>query len=92
MIDNYMLYKNLPTLDLHGETRFSARVLLEEFISNNITLKNNLIIVVHGIGTGILKEEIHKYLKTNKKVKAYKTDIFNQGATIVELNIEKLKK
>ena len=88
MIDNYMLYKNLPTLDLHGETRFSAKVLLEEFINNNITLKNNLIIVVHGIGKGILKEEIHKYLKT----KAYKTDIFNQGATIVELNIEKLKK
>lgn len=92
MIDNYMLYKNLPTLDLHGETRFSSKVLLEEFINNNITLKNNIIIVVHGIGKGILKEEIHKYLKTNKKVKTYKTDIFNQGATIIELKIEKSKK
>ena len=24
MIDNYMLFNNLPTLDLHGENRYSA--------------------------------------------------------------------
>ena len=86
MIDNYMLYKNLPTLDLHGETTFSSRVLLQEFINNNNKLNNKLIIVIHGIGKGILKEEIHKQLKNNKNVKAYKQDIFNNGATIIELN------
>lgn len=86
MIDNYMLYKNLPTLDLHGETTFSSRVLLQEFINNNNKLNNKLIIVIHGIGKGILKEEIHKQLKNNKNVKAYKQDIFNKGATIIELN------
>ena len=49
MIDNYMLYKNLPSLDLHGETTFSSRVLLKEFISNNKRLNNKLIIIIHGI-------------------------------------------
>ncbi len=86
MIDNYMLYNNLPSLDLHGETRFSSTVMLREFINNNKKLNNKLIIVIHGIGKGILKETIHKELKNNKDVKAYKQDIFNKGVTVIELN------
>lgn len=85
MIDNYILYKNLPTIDLHGENRISAVLKTKEFINDNIKLKNKLIIVVHGVGEGILKKEIHKYLKTEKKVKDYKLNIFNKGATIIEL-------
>lgn len=85
MIENYMLYKNIPELDLHGENRFSAILLVNEFINDNQKLGNNLVKVVHGIGTGILKEEIHKFLKQSKKVTAYKTDIFNQGVTIIEI-------
>lgn len=85
MIDNYMLYKNLPTLDLHGENRYNALVLTEEFIKDNLKLGNKLIIIIHGIGQGILKENIHKFLKTKKEIKAYKTDIFNPGVTIIEL-------
>ena len=85
MIDNYILYKNLPTIDLHGEDRIGAIVKTKEFINDNLKLKNKLIIVIHGIGKGILKEEIHKYLKTDKNVLNYKIDIFNKGATIIEL-------
>ncbi len=85
MISNYILYKNLPTLDLHGEDRFSAIILTDEFINDNLKLGNNLIIIVHGIGEGILKKEIHKYLKTKKEVIDYKIDMYNKGATIVEL-------
>ena len=85
MINNYMIYKNLPQLDLHGQNRYSARVEVNEFISNNNKLKNKLIIIVHGKGKSILKEEVHKILKTNKLVKDYKIDIFNDGQTIVEL-------
>ena len=40
MIDNYKLYGNLPSLDLHGETRFSSIVMLREFINNNKKLSN----------------------------------------------------
>ena len=85
MIDNYMLYKNLPTIDLHGEDRITAVMKTKEFINDNIKLKNKLIIVIHGIGQGILKTAIHNYLKHEKKVVAYKLDIFNKGMTIIEL-------
>lgn len=87
MINNYMLFKNLPTIDLHGEDRITAVIKTKEFINDNIILKNKLIVVIHGIGEGILKKEIHKYLKTEKKVKEYKLDLFNKGATIIELSI-----
>ncbi len=85
MIDNYMLFKNLPTLDLHGEDRITAVIKTKEFINDNLKLKNKLIIVIHGVGKGILKEEIHKYLKHNKNVIAFKIDIFNKGMTIIEI-------
>lgn len=88
MINNYMLYKNLPELDLHGEIKESASVLLNEFINDNFKLGNILIKIIHGKGTYTLKKVVHENLKHNKKVKEFKTDIFNDGVTIVEL-IEK---
>lgn len=85
MIDHYILYKNIPTLDLHGHDRYSAVIYTDEFIKDNVKLKNKLIKIVHGKGTGILKNEIHKFLKKNKLVKDYKLDLFNTGTTIIEL-------
>lgn len=85
MIDNYMLYKNLPTIDLHGLDRTFAIIKVNEFIEDNHKLNNKLIILVHGKGNGILKNEIHKHLKTNKLVIDYKIDLFNDGTTIVEI-------
>lgn len=85
MIDNYMLFKDLPTIDLHGEDRITAVLKTKEFIKDNIKLKNKLIVVIHGIGKNILKTEIHKYLKTDKNVKAFRLNIYNRGMTIIEL-------
>ncbi len=85
MINNYMMYKNLPTLDLHGCNRYDSAIKVKEFINDNYKLNNKLLIIIHGKGTGTLKEEVHKYLKINKLVKDYKIDIFNEGSTIVEL-------
>lgn len=85
MIDNYMLYKNLPELDLHGLNRYEAKVKILEFINNNYKLNYKLIIIIHGRRSNILKDELYKILKINKLVKDYKIDIFNNGQTIVEL-------
>lgn len=84
-----MFYSNIPSIDLHGEVRDSARVLVMEFINDNIKLKNEKILIIHGIGSGALKNEVHKVLKANKKVKSYKLDNFNSGCTVVELYIDK---
>lgn len=85
MIDNYLLFKDLPTIDLHGLDRVSARINTTEFINDNYKMGNNLLIVVHGKGLGILRNEVLNILKSNPLVLSYKTDYFNNGATIVEL-------
>ena len=85
MIDDYILFKNLPTLDLHGEDRVGASVKVISFVNDNYKLRNKLLLIIHGKGLGILKNEVFNTLKHNKHVKAYKLDIFNDGTTIVEL-------
>ena len=45
---------NLPTLDLHGETRDSSRVLVKEFIEDNYVLRNKKVLIIHGVGKGIV--------------------------------------
>ena len=82
-----MFYNNNPQLDLHGETRDSARILVNEFIEDNYKLKHDKLLIIHGIGSGILKKEVHEVLKKNKKVKRYKLDNFNSGCTIVEIDV-----
>ncbi len=87
-IDNYLLYKNLPSIDIHGEDRVGAKIKIEVFIKENYILKNKFLLIIHGKGTGTLKNTTKKVLKENKLVKDYKLDIFNPGVTIVELKQE----
>ena len=82
------LYKNLPTLDLHGETKDIAKVLINEFIEDNYKMKNTKVIIIHGVGTKTLLKETQKTLKNNKYVLEYKIDNFNTGQTIVTLKGE----
>ncbi len=85
------LYNNLPTIDLHGFDRDYARIKINEFILDNCKLKSKTVIIIHGVGTGILRKETQKILKENKYVAEYKIDNFNVGQTIVKLidNIDK---
>lgn len=79
------LYDNLPKLDLHGLDRDYARILINEFIRDNYNIKNKRVIIVHGIGTGIIRKTTQETLKRNKLVKAFKIDNFNLGTTIVDI-------
>ena len=79
------LYSNLPTIDLHGEDRKTAEFLVKQFINDNIKLENKKFVIIHGIGTGILKKQVHEVLKKDKRIDKYYIDFFNVGCTIVEL-------
>ncbi len=80
-----MLYSNLVSLDLHGIDREYARILINDFIKDNYNIKNTKVIIIHGIGTGIIRKTTQETLKKNKLVKEYKIDNFNPGMTIVEI-------
>ena len=76
-----------PSVDLHGYDRDSARMITNDFVLENIIMKNEYIVIIHGIGTGIVKKAVHEALRVNKNVLEYKTDNFNSGCTIVKLKI-----
>lgn len=77
--------ESLPTIDLHGLDRDTARVYVNDFIRDNVKLKNEIIVIIHGIGSGILKQEVHKTLSKSKHVVEYKTLYNNNGSTIVKI-------
>ena len=75
----------LPKLDLHGMDRVLTRIKVEEFINDNIKLRNKKIVIIHGIGQGIVKDEVFKTLRKNKHVESFKLNGMNIGCTIVNL-------
>ena len=79
------LYHNLPHLDLHGYDREYARIAINVFINDNYKMKNYKVIIVHGIGSGILKRTTQLTLKSNRYVEEYKIDNFNDGQTIIKI-------
>ena len=84
---NDIFYRDIPKLDLHGYDMQSAKVAVEDFILENVFLKKNKIIVIHGVGKGLVKKSVHDTLKNNKFVKCFKVDNYNCGMTIIDLDI-----
>ena len=78
----------LPTIDLHGYDTASAKVATNDFISDNIILKKDKIIIIHGIGTGVLKSGLQDILRRNRHVKSQRAGQYGEGGagvTIVTL-------
>lgn len=86
-LNNVIFIDNLPKLDLHGIDRETARVLVNDFIKDNIKMKNEIIVIIHGIGTGIIRKTVNETLKKNKNVIEYKSFYNNLGSTIVKIKI-----
>lgn len=82
-----ILYKkNMPQLDLHGEDRIGAKIKVETFINDNYNIGEEEIAIIHGVGKGILKKEVLLMLKSDKRIKEYNLDCFNEGCTLAKLN------
>lgn len=87
-LNNVVFINQFPKLDLHGLDRESAEIYIKEFIRDNLKLKNEIIVIVHGIGKGILKKTTHQQLANNKDVIEFKTFYYNHGCTLVQLKIK----
>lgn len=86
-LNEIIFVDSYPKIDLHGYDRDTARVAINDFIKDNHIMKNELITIIHGRGSGILKEETHKTLKNNPLVINYKTHYFNEGCTVVQIKV-----
>lgn len=62
--------------------------IVDKFLDDSSLSKLQTVRIVHGKGTGKLREGIHKFLKTNPHVKTFRLGTFGEGemgVTIVEL-------
>ena len=76
--------KLYPSIDLHGEDRVSATLRTREFINDSVFLNRTKIIIIHGKGTGVVKDAVFKELKSNKNVVDFHLNM-NLGSTTVIL-------
>ena len=59
-----------------------------KFIDDAYSMGNDRIEILHGKGTGVLKNSVHLLLKSHKQIKNYyfaKIEYGGEGITIVEL-------
>lgn len=87
-INEVIFPDSFPKLDLHGYDRETARVAINDFINDNLKMKNEIITIIHGIGSGIIRNTTIETLKKNNKVIEYKSNYSNRGCTIVKIKIE----
>ena len=76
-----------PELDVRGERLGDALDIVTHFIDDAIMLGVGSVRIIHGKGTGVLREEIQKYLRTIPGLTVSDEDIRNggTGVTIVKL-------
>ena len=74
-----------PQLDCHGFDGDYSVFRTNEFINDNLRLKNYVIVVIHGVSGGIIRKRIHEFLKKDSRVSEFKVDSNNVGQTIIYL-------
>lgn len=84
-----MITSKTPKLDLHGEIVAMVEALVDEFIKDNVLMRNEEVIIIHGKSTDIITEEVYRVLKRNKNVLDYRRNNWNLGETIIYLKITK---
>lgn len=80
--------KSSLELDIRGMTADEGIMELDGFIDSCIMGGLKIITVIHGKGTGVLREAVHRYLKSCKYVKSYRLGVYGEGeagVTVVEL-------
>lgn len=75
-------------LDLRGMDSGEAIVELARYLDNSVLAGMPSVTIIHGKGTGVLRDTVQKYLRKYKGVRSYRLGTFGEGesgVTIAEL-------
>ena len=77
-----------PEVDLRGMESIEAVLTAERYLDSAAMAKLKTVTIIHGKGTGALREAVRQMLKKNKLVKSYRQGLYGEGeagVTVVEL-------
>ena len=87
--NNFKAQSISSEINVIGMNVDEATFVIDKYLDDCAIAKLSPVRIVHGKGTGKLREGIHKYLKTHPHVKSFRLGTFGEGemgVTVVELN------
>ena len=75
-------------VDVRGMSAEEALFEVDNFLSRAIMAGLPSVTVIHGKGTGVLRDAVQRHLRANKRVKSVRSGVYGegeQGVTIAEL-------
>ncbi|MCD7727645.1 MAG: endonuclease MutS2 [Ruminococcus sp.] len=75
-------------LDIRGYAVDEGLYELDSFIDNAVMSGIGVITIIHGKGTGVLKNAVRSHLKNHKQIKSYRRGVYGEGedgVTVAEL-------
>ncbi len=66
-------------LDLRGQNGDEAVMELERFIDGALRLRLETVRIIHGKGTGVLRQRVQASLKKNPQVKSFRLGVYGEG-------------
>ncbi len=75
-------------VDVRGMSAQEALFEVDNFLSRALMAGLPSVTVIHGKGTGVLRNAVQQHLRSNKRVKSVRSGVYGegeQGVTIVEL-------
>lgn len=71
--------------DLRGKTVEEALLDLDSFIDNAVLSNLNQITIIHGKGTGALRQAVQQHLRFHKNIRTFRLGVFGEGETGVTI-------
>lgn len=87
-VKNKMTAPVTTEVDLRGMNAEEALMELDQFIDSAVLMGVNLLTIIHGKGTGVLRKAVQEHLRRHPSVRTYRLGTFGEGeagVTIAEL-------